>query len=800
MSPRPHALPPRWDAIPEALRARNGWVLWRYEWRKDRWTKPPCRAAGHGYASTTDPKTWAGFETARVAAAKADGVGVVLTEDLVGIDLDHVVDPRSGEIQPWAAEVLERFRGCYVERSPGGDGLRIFCRGVVKHSGKAGPENRLEVYGRGSPRYLTVTGHRQGEGDVIEAQQALDWLHARFFERPTKQAASSPTMAAGEAGRALTDDEVLTRARNARNGAKFSRLWAGDQGADPSSADAALAGILSFWTQDRVQLDRLFRRSGLMRPKWDEMRGQTSYGDRTIRAVLANGGEQYSGPAAPSPGASLHPRELRPLPPELPKVEPFPIEALPDSLRPWVADVSERMQCPPDFVAVPMLVAAASVAARVAAIRLRQHDDWTEPGNLWALIVGRPGVMKSPAMRAALSPLEGLERRAVEVFNERVAEHRAEALAAKIRSDDAERRAREALKKDGGADVAHLLRAEDGPQIPTRHRYVVNSPTWEKLHSLLAENPGGLLMERDEMRGWFVSMSREENAEARSFWVKAWSGGAFTVDRVGRGTITAADMRVSIIGAIQPGPLAGVMQEARTAGGDDGLIERFLVAWPDDPGPWRDVDRLPDGQARLRLFEVFDYLDALTPEAIHAERDLTPDGAVHRMPFLRLDDGAHDLFREWRTSLEMRLRGTAEGEHEAALAKYRHHVPALALTLHLTDFGTGRVTERAMGRALALAEYFESHGRRLHSSGSQAVVRAARAVLAKLRAGALTEPFSARDVYRPKWACLADREVVAGALDLLVGHGWLYEMTMTTEGRPAEVYGLTEAGRHGQVD
>ena len=57
------------------------------------------------------------------------------------------------------------------------------------------------------------------------------------------------------------------------------------------------------------------------------------------------------------------------LPPELLPVMPFPMAALPDAFGPWVRDVAERMHCPPDFVAVPLLVAAASLVARHVGIR-----------------------------------------------------------------------------------------------------------------------------------------------------------------------------------------------------------------------------------------------------------------------------------------------------------------------------------------------------------------------------------------------------------------------------------------------
>lgn len=487
----------------------------------------------------------------------------------------------------------------------------------------------------------------------------------------------------------------------------------------------------------------------------------------------------------------------RPLPPELTPVEPFPLAAIPATMQPWVQDVAERMQCPPDFVAVPLLVGAASLAARHVAVRLRRHDDWKETANLWALIVGRPGVMKSPAMRAALAPLESLEAQAADAFNAALSEHKVEALAAKLRAEAQTAEVKKVLKKDHSADVAALLAALEELPEPTRRRYIVNGPTWEKLHALLAENPGGLLMARDEMAGWLRAMGHEESAEARSFFVQGWSGGTFTVDRIGRGTVTAADMRLSIIGAIQPGPLAHVMRASRGGAGDDGLIERFLVAWPDDPGEWRDVDRLPDGAARLRVREAFDRIEVASPLTLKAEQQIGPNGEPQGMPLLGLDEAALEAFSDWRADLERRLRTPDGDAGESALAKFRHHVPALALTIHLCDGGVGPVTGAAMARALALGDYFESHARRLHGSGQRAVVRAAKLVLQKIQSRALPVLFTAREVYRPNWSGLTERDVIADALDLLVGHGWLTEAAVDSGGRPTVAFSLTEGARRG---
>jgi putative DNA primase/helicase len=488
----------------------------------------------------------------------------------------------------------------------------------------------------------------------------------------------------------------------------------------------------------------------------------------------------------------------QPLPDELSPVEPFPLDALPEAFRPWVADVAERMHCPPDFVAVPMLVAAASLVARHVGIRPQQRTDWLERGNLWGLLVARPGWMKSPALSQAMMPMDRLEARAAAEFNAQVAQHQAAAMVAELKAEAGVKAARAALKKDSGANVLALLATEDEESAePTRRRYVVNDLTYEKLGEILAENPDGVLSVRDEMRGLFLSLAREEAGPARGFYLQAWSGGSYTFDRIGRGTVTVADSRLSIIGGIQPGPLSELVQQARRGAADDGMIERFLISWPDAQGEWREVDRWPDSKGKQSAWETFERLDSLTADALRAERETDMHGEQRGLPFLRFDDDAREAFGEWRSEFERTIRSSDGEGLEGALTKFRHHVPALALSMHVIDGGIGPVGLPATLRALALAEYFESHARRLHGSSRRVTVRAARTIISKARASELPAPFTARDVYRNQWTGLSDRAVVADALDMLASLGWLTEAIVETGGRPTAVYGLTEGARRG---
>ena len=97
----------------------------------------------------------------------------------------------------------------------------------------------------------------------------------------------------------------------------------------------------------------------------------------------------------------------------LPAVPVFDYALLPAKVMPYVRDVCERMQCPPDYVAVSMMAALGAVIGRRVGIRPKKEDNWTEFANLWGMIIGRPSMKKSPAMNAGFVGLRKLEKKAL---------------------------------------------------------------------------------------------------------------------------------------------------------------------------------------------------------------------------------------------------------------------------------------------------------------------------------------------------------------------------------------------------
>ncbi len=377
----------------------------------------------------------------------------------------------------------------------------------------------------------------------------------------------------------------------------------------------------------------------------------------------------------------------KPLPAGLLPVPPFDLAFLPKSIAPWVADIAERMQCPLDFVAVPAMVALGSVLGRKIAIHPQRKTEWCEVPNLWGLVIGPPGAMKSPAMSEAMKPIRRLEAQA-RINNEAaLAAHEQAVEENKLRREVAAKRAREALKKDAGAAIQLCL---DEPKEPKAKRYIVDDATYEKLGEILADNPNGVLAFRDEIVSLLRTLDREEYAAARGFFLAAWGGmSGYTFDRIIRGTVHIEAACVSLLGSTQPGKAAEYVHRALDGGeGDDGMIQRFgLMVWPDQTPEWKEVDQFPNAEAKKKAWAAFDDLDKLDWEKVGALK-----GQYEPVPYLNFDDEAQALFSAWHRELEMSLRGD---ELSPALkghfAKYRKLVPALALVNHLADGGYGDV-------------------------------------------------------------------------------------------------------------
>lgn len=280
------------------LQKEKVWVNWRFDTKRG---KVPINSRTGGNAMSDNPQTWNYFQMAKAQIGRYDGVGLMFANGVCGVDIDGT-DGHTKE-NPLTAELLELFKGTYIERSPSGSGYHVIFRcdvnkipTVTDKDGKRklnpayyqkNPKNGIECYISGlTNRFFTCTGDVVSANTAItdQTEQVLYLLHKYLYRGEKK----------------ITTD-ILERARNARSGGKFVALFdKGDTSAyngDDSSADIALCNQLAFYLQgDAAAVDAAFRESALYRPKWE----RNDYRQATIsKAIALCGGEYYRGRGRP---------------------------------------------------------------------------------------------------------------------------------------------------------------------------------------------------------------------------------------------------------------------------------------------------------------------------------------------------------------------------------------------------------------------------------------------------------------------------------------------------------------------
>jgi putative DNA primase/helicase len=286
---------PNYTVIPDELRQLQQWVGWQYVHDPNR-PKPKkilVNPDSGGWAKSDDPKTWGPLAKAlaRYHRDDLDGIGFVFTADdpYCGIDLDNVVDPSTGEISKQAQKIIDSLDS-YTEFSPSGTGAHIIVRATLSAKGRK--RDGIEIYDRG--RFFTMTGQSlaRPNPEIYDRQESVDALYARIGASMIKKGYVRREIC-NSVGPELPDRSVIDLIAATPMGPRFSTLYSGSWKTSyesQSEADLALVALLArFIGRNPSQLDRLFRASGLYRLKWDEHRGDLTYGQHTINKAM---GEQ----------------------------------------------------------------------------------------------------------------------------------------------------------------------------------------------------------------------------------------------------------------------------------------------------------------------------------------------------------------------------------------------------------------------------------------------------------------------------------------------------------------------------
>ena len=280
----------------------------------------------------------------------------------------------------------------------------------------------------------------------------------------------------------------------------------------------------------------------------------------------------YEDPETYNSGSSI--QWEKPIPFARYNLPDFPVNALPDAIRNYVLAVSESTQTSVDMGATAALaILALCVQGKY---RIRGKADWTEPLNLFTVIVAEPSERKSAVINFMTKPINAFE-------SEYNRQHAAELESSKMKKRILERRQRALEDKaakgkleDGELD--HLAQELASYKEKTPLRLYVDDVTTEKLTSVLADCGGKAAIVSAE-GGIFDMLSGIYSKNVNiDVMLKGHSGDSIRVDRIGRNSESIMNPALTVLLTVQPNVLSGMMQNGTFRG--RGLTARFLYCMP----------------------------------------------------------------------------------------------------------------------------------------------------------------------------------------------------------------------------
>jgi hypothetical protein len=442
---------------------------------------------------------------------------------------------------------------------------------------------------------------------------------------------------------------------------------------------------------------------------------------------------------------------------------------LPKLFADYVLDVAARLSVRPEFVAAPLLSIIGGIVGRRVAVRPKKHDTWMIfPCCLWGCISAPPGSRKSPILGEVRRFVDLLDDAAADEYadNRKHADSKLQALEQK--KIITKKRMAKAYEEGASPDEIARLEidlttiATDAAAITPKHRrFMTSDSTSAKLAEIMADNPGGLIVFRDELEGLIQSFEQMGNEGLRAFYLEAWDGkGRITQDRVAAGTRRAKGIAATLLGSTQPDKLNRIASES-----NDGLIQRFglLVCMP--PQEFSDSDLEPNIEAFERLSQFCQSVSRMDGE---------------KPMEMKLTDEARQIFQQWQKE---NAKLVAHPHSPPALQHHLNKYPALlcglaglfqlALTFEqFGSFGSPEVTQEALSMA---AEWVESiflpHARFVYAKNP--AESAAEKLLNRIRSGQIHDGMKVRAIERKCWEGLNSSQILRQGLEELEDRAWI---------------------------
>ena len=253
----------------------------------------------------------------------------------------------------------------------------------------------------------------------------------------------------------------------------------------------------------------------------------------------------------------------------------FPENVLAPQVRDYVERAAAGAGVTFAHVAVPLLSIASGLVG--TSRRVQASRSFIQPLSLWGAVVGFSGSGKTPGIGVSTRALAEIERMQRDRVAELQRQHETKVETAKA----AQKQWLAAVEEAVAAGIPPPPKPPEATKVGAfvRPRLCVSDVTIERIAVLIQARPAGLPIIVDELAGLFANMNRYTQGSDREFWLEAWNGNPYAVERMGRDPIVIDKLLVSVTGGFQPDKLARAFD-----GDNDGMYARMCFAWPSEAG------------------------------------------------------------------------------------------------------------------------------------------------------------------------------------------------------------------------
>ena len=346
------------------------------------------------------------------------------------------------------------------------------------------------------------------------------------------------------------------------------------------------------------------------------------------------------------------------------KIE-FPVEVFPPDIQKVIVGLNDKVNYESPMTAAGILYTIAVIAG--GRVIFKVNSSWEDNSNIWIVIVGKTGSMKTPVMKFAKKPIDILEDKLSQEYDERISSFNNDVAA-----------------WDG------TKREQRGPKPvkPGEVHYITMDATVEGLIYAFKKNLYGVSIYKDELSGFFGDMNRyTRGGSDEAFYLSAFGNDSYYKIRKTDSATKVKKVTVSIFGGIQP----RVLNEIAVKGTDNGMIYRFLYVESDNIIRDFSTDNDIDWEKTTYLSFIESIVDFVGKDGFTLEWDTENT----RNTFIGYLNELNEVMRKDDTSEHMRA-------YIRKLQTYLGRFTALMCIMHKTC----TINEQMLQRAAKLIEYF----------------------------------------------------------------------------------------------